>query len=69
MLETLPTRIAALQADVSRLTTVLSDPELYARDPARFTAATLSLGGAQDALAAAEDQWLALEMLREEIEG
>jgi ATP-binding cassette subfamily F protein uup len=69
MLETLPTRIAALQADISRLTTVLSDPELYARDPARFTAATLSLGGAQDALAAAEDQWLALEMLREEIEG
>ena len=69
MLETLPARIAALQADISQLTTVLSDPELYARDPARFTAATLSLGGAQDALAAAEDQWLALEMLREEIEG
>jgi len=69
MLETLPARIAALQADISQLTTVLSDPELYARNPARFTAATQSLGGAQDALAAAEDQWLALEMLREEIEG
>ena len=68
-LETLPARIAALQAEISQLTTVLADPELYARDPARFTAATLSLGGAQDALAAAEDQWLALEMLREEIEG
>jgi ABC transport system ATP-binding/permease protein len=68
-LETLPGRIAALQADVARLTSVLSDAELYARDPARFTATTKSLSGAQDALAAAEDQWLALEMLREEIEG
>ncbi|HEY1933024.1 MAG TPA: ATP-binding cassette domain-containing protein [Acetobacteraceae bacterium] len=68
-LQTLPARMGALQADIERLTAVLSDTGLYARDPARFTAVTQALGGAQDALAAAEDQWLTLEMMREEIEG
>jgi len=68
-LETLPARIAALQADIARLTALLADAGLYARDPAAFTATTRALAEAQDALTAAEDQWLALEMLREEIEG
>ena len=47
----------------------LADPDLYARDPARFGAMTKALGVAQAALAAAEERWLTLEMLREEIEG
>ncbi|HET6235285.1 MAG TPA: ABC-F family ATP-binding cassette domain-containing protein [Acetobacteraceae bacterium] len=68
-LETLPARIAALQAEVARLGSVLADADLYARDPGRFAATTKALAVAQDALAAAEEQWLALEMLREEIEG
>ena len=68
-LETLPVRIAELQADVARLTAALADPDLYARDPAGFAATTRGLEAAQAALAAAEEQWLTLEMLREEIEG
>jgi ABC transport system ATP-binding/permease protein len=40
---------------------------LYARDPGRFGATTRALGVAQDELAAAEELWLTLEMLREEI--
>ena len=40
-----------------------------ARDPARFAETTQALEAAQEALAAAEEQWLTLEMLREEIEG
>ncbi len=68
-LETLPTRIAALQQEVVRLTALLADPDLYARDPARFAATTRALGAAQEAVTAAEEQWLTLEMLREEIEG
>jgi ATP-binding cassette subfamily F protein uup len=68
-LETLPGRIGALQADVARLGTVLADPDLYVRNPAAFASATQALEVAQEALAAAEEQWLALEMLREEIEG
>jgi ABC transport system ATP-binding/permease protein len=68
-LETLPARIAALQAETARLSTALTDPDFYARDPGRFSATTEALATAQEALAAAEEQWLALEMLREEIGG
>jgi ATP-binding cassette subfamily F protein uup len=68
-LETLPGRIAALQAETARLSGVLADPDLYARDAARFATTTQALTAAQEALAAAEEQWLTLEMLREEIEG
>ena len=68
-LETLPTIIASLQTKIHKLQQTLHDPDLYARDRARFDEASLALAHAQDELAAAEDQWLALEILREEIEG
>ena len=68
-LETLPARIAALEADVAKLTAVLADPDLYTRDPSRFAATTASLDATRGALAAAEEQWLELEMRREELEG
>ncbi|HXT78825.1 MAG TPA: ABC-F family ATP-binding cassette domain-containing protein [Acetobacteraceae bacterium] len=67
-LETLPAQIAALEAELERLGTVLNDTELYRREPARFTAASTALAAAQAALTAAEEQWLHLEMLREELE-
>jgi ATP-binding cassette subfamily F protein uup len=68
-LATLPARIAALQSEVANLGAQLADPDLYARDPARFAATTAALDRAQSALTTAEEQWLTLEMLREEIEG
>jgi ATP-binding cassette subfamily F protein uup len=68
-LETLPAHIAKLQTEIARLTALLGDADLYARDPARFAATTQALTTAQHALATAEEQWLTLEMLREEIEG
>jgi ATP-binding cassette subfamily F protein uup len=68
-LEALPARIGVLQEEVVRLNAALADPELYTRSPSRFAEVTRALGAAQDALAAAENQWLTLEMLREEIEG
>ena len=67
-LETLPARIAGLQAEIARLTTVLADPDLYARDRTRYVEATQALNTAQQALTAAEEQWLTLELLREELE-
>ena len=67
-LETLPARLAALQVDVARHQSALSDPNLYARDPARFRVATAALSAAEAALAEAEEQWLTLELLREELE-
>ena len=68
-LETLPARIASLQARVEELNGELADASLYARDPDRFAANTAALAAAHEELTAAEDQWLTLEMRREEIEG
>ena len=68
-LDLLPARIAALEARITELNAILADPDLYKRDPARFRDTTDALAVTRDDLAAAEDQWLRLEMLREEIEG
>jgi ATP-binding cassette subfamily F protein uup len=68
-LETLPARIAGLQQEVMRLNTVLADPDLYTKHPARFAASTKALNAAETSLVEAEEQWLALELLREELEG
>ena len=67
-LEMLPARIAALQTEIAGLNAVVADPDLYARDPGRFGATTRALAVARDELAAAEERWLTLEMLREEID-
>ena len=66
-LETLPARLAALETQIAKLNAALADPDLYRRDPGRFGATTRALSVAQDELAAAEELWLTLEMLREEI--
>ncbi len=44
-------------------------PISIAADRAKFTAATEALANATAELAKAEDDWLGLEILREEIEG
>ena len=62
-------RITALEARITELNAVLAEPELYRRDPARFRNTTEALALAKDELAAAEEQWLRLEMMREQIEG
>jgi ATP-binding cassette subfamily F protein uup len=49
------------------LHTKLDDPAFYTRDPKGFAAATEQLARAQAQLAAAEERWLELELLREEI--
>jgi ATP-binding cassette subfamily F protein uup len=67
-LDTLPARIAALQTQIAGLSAILADPDLYARDQERFGATTQALDVARDELVAAEEQWLTLEMLREEID-
>lgn len=67
-LETLPDRIAALTLEIGRLQKIMEDPALYARDRATFDRTSAALTVAQGELAAAEDRWLELEMLRETIE-
>jgi len=68
-LEELPKKIAQAEAEIAALQTALGDATLYARDPKRFTALSEKLSRTQADLAAHEDRWLALEMLRAEIEG
>jgi ATP-binding cassette subfamily F protein uup len=68
-LETLPGRMAEYEKEMLKLNRVLSDPDLYRRQPAKFAEATKALDAAQAALAKAEEQWLALEMQREALEG
>ncbi len=68
-LDTLPKTIAALQGKKANLRAVLDDPGLYARDPAAFGRHSAGLGRIEAELAAAEDEWLVLEMRRESIEG
>ena len=68
-LETLPQTIVALQAEAAALQAKLGDPDLYARDRAAFEKVSAALGAVQHKIAAAEEKWLALEILREEIAG
>jgi ATP-binding cassette subfamily F protein uup len=68
-LETLPKTIAALQAETKALQAKLNDPQFYARDRAGFEKVTATLGELQVKIAAAEEQWLELEILREDIAG
>ena len=68
-LKTLPGRIDALHAEMRRLEGVLSDTELYRRDPKAFAEASAALESAQAEAAEAEEAWLSAELRREEIEG
>ena len=66
-LETLPKAIAKLQSEIDTLQSKLADPQFYARDRAAFEKITTALGELQLKIAAAEEQWLELEILREEL--
>jgi len=66
-LETLPKTMAALNAKANELQAMLADPQFYNRDRVGFEKVTTDLGETQRKLAAAEEQWLELEILREEL--
>ncbi|MGO4389301.1 ABC-F family ATP-binding cassette domain-containing protein [Microvirga sp. 2YAF29] len=68
-LKTLPLRMQETEAKIAKVQEILADPELYSRDPARFQKAMDMLAQLQGELHAAEERWLELEMLREELEG
>ena len=60
-LEALPAEIERLEAEIAKLTELLSDPELFAREPVKFRKATEALTTRQKALSDAEEEWLQLE--------
>ncbi|RLL71911.1 ABC-F family ATP-binding cassette domain-containing protein [Paenirhodobacter hankyongi] len=60
-LEELPGVIDKLEREIGKLSELLSDPELFTREPVKFKKATEMLGERQAALSAAEEEWLTLE--------
>jgi len=68
-LKTAPARIDALHEEIRRLEGLLADASFYARDRQGFAAVGDKLARVQTELAAAEEEWLRLELLREELQG
>jgi ATP-binding cassette subfamily F protein uup len=67
-LEQLPGQIDALEQEIARLEAKLADPAYYARDPSGFDDTAVALTRTRENKSAAEEEWLALEVLREEQE-
>ena len=65
-LETLPVRIDELRRDLEALERKLADADFAAREPAEFLNATKNYPELREALASAQDDWLGLEILRED---
>ena len=66
-LDKLPAEIAALEAKIIGYETKLAMPTFFADDPEAFNTVAASLSQARASLAAMEEEWLQLEMLREKM--
>ena len=60
-LATLPAEIARIEAEIAKLSDLLSDADLYAKDPVKAAKAAQMLEQRQAALGNAEDEWMELE--------
>jgi ATP-binding cassette subfamily F protein uup len=63
----LPAQIAAFATEKAQLEATLADRALYARDRAAFAASTGRHAALVEALARAEERWLELAALAEEL--
>ncbi len=68
-LESLPIKMAALDIEIDKLSNQLSDPDLFSRDIKLFDKIMHRIQAAQGEKNEAEEQWLELEVLREELDG
>jgi ATP-binding cassette subfamily F protein uup len=59
-LDALPEMIATLETEIARLSALLSEADLFARDPLKFRKASEALAERQARLSAAEEEWLTL---------
>ncbi len=60
-LDKLPAEITRLEAEIAKLSEFLSDPDLFQKEPVKFQKASEGLTERQEALSAAELEWLELE--------
>ncbi|MDP2782845.1 ABC-F family ATP-binding cassette domain-containing protein [Devosia sp.] len=68
-LETLPQQIEELEVRIAAINAALVAPDLYTRDPDAFARHSQDLIAAEAKRAKAEERWMELELLREELEG
>ena len=68
-LETLPSKIFELEARIKELQIELEVPDLYVKDQNKFKNTVNELQKTELRLLQMEEKWLALEILREELEG
>ena len=65
-LESLPKEMAALEAKITVAEAALADANLFADNPDKYNKIVEELSAAQNDLATKEDEWLELEMLKED---
>ncbi|MGF9694947.1 ABC-F family ATP-binding cassette domain-containing protein [Rhizobium sp. 0TCS1.26] len=68
-LENLPKEMEKVQADIDQREAKMADASLFTKDPAAFNRLAAELEKLRAKLTAMEEEWLELEMLREELEG
>ncbi|ARQ60385.1 UNVERIFIED_ORG: ATP-binding cassette subfamily F protein uup [Rhizobium etli] len=68
-LENLPKEMSKAEAEIAKRELVMADPNLFTRDPAAFNRLAAEMEKLRAGLIAMEEEWLELEMLREELEG
>jgi ATP-binding cassette subfamily F protein uup len=67
-LETLPDTMKKLEFEIGKLKQALTEPDLYSKSPKKFDTYVNALAEREEQLMKCEEEWLELEMLREEIE-
>jgi ATP-binding cassette subfamily F protein uup len=68
-LENLPKEMAKAEKEIGAREAKMADPALFTRDPATFNRLAAEMEKLRQQLTAMEEEWLELEMLREELEG
>ena len=68
-LENLPKEMEKTQEEIAKREQRMADPELFAKDQTTFNKLAQEMEKLRDKLEAMEEEWLELEMLREELEG
>jgi len=68
-LENLPKEMEKVEKDIAAREAKMADPTLFTKDPAAFNKLAADLEKLRSSLTKMEEEWLELEMLREELEG
>jgi len=68
LLKTLPQTIEALESKLAKLQEEMNDPALYTKNPDKFAKLSAQITELTAEKDSAEEQWLELEMLKEEME-